>query len=294
MIILRIVKPKPLHSDFISIESLYSIFQDHPVITTDSRNVPQGSLFFALKGDRFDGNEYALQAIEKGAAYAIVDDPDLVKKQASGNHTTNQLFEHLFLVPNALETLQQLAAYHRRHLDLPVIAITGSNGKTTTKELAHSVLSKSCNTVATEGNFNNHIGVPLTLLRITYKTKIAIVEMGANHMGEIGFLCQLAQPTHGLITNIGRAHLEGFGGFEGVVKAKTELYQYLLEHKGTIFLNTEDPLLVSLCHTANSVDYCLMSLNQPNDQHQGNRSNLVKPIGAFTGVVQPGIQPSRI
>lgn len=297
-----------MKSVFVCTEKLYDIYLDHPVITTDSRNVPEGSLFFALKGERFDGNQYAFQALKQGAAFAIVDDPDLKNfpskkddrttgeiSSFSGLDKGNQLRTRLLLVPDVLKTLQQLAIHHRRQLDLPVIAITGSNGKTTTKELIHAVLRKKYRTTATEGNFNNHIGVPLTLLRISPETEIAIVEMGANQPGEIAFLCELANPTHGLITNIGKAHLEGFGSLEGVIQTKTELYQYLLQHEGTIFLNTGDPLLVSHCHTEKSIDYCLLEPTLATENETGKSKNamasLTRPIQGTTGKIHPGLQP---
>ena len=187
----------------ISIEDLYKIYLEHHSISTDSREVTAGCLFFALKGDNFDGNAYAQGAISAGAAYAVIDDPSF-----EGNLT--------LLVDDVLPALQQLARMHRRKFEIPVVAITGSNGKTTTKELVNTVLSQKYHVTATRGNLNNHIGVPLTLLETTGETEIAIIEMGANHQGEIAQLCLIAEPTHGLITNIGRAHLGGFGGFEGV------------------------------------------------------------------------------
>lgn len=216
-----------------TIEELYKIFLDHQVISTDSRQITAGCLFFALKGDNFDGNKYAKGAIESGAAFAVIDDENF-----NGNKT--------LLVENALVTLQQLARMHRRKFDIPVIAITGSNGKTTTKELISTVLSQQYPLTATKGNLNNHIGVPLTLLGIAKETRIAIIEMGANHQGEIAELCRIAEPTHGLITNIGRAHLGGFGGFEGVIKAKSELYNWLRLSGGEVFVNVGNPLLMQL------------------------------------------------
>lgn len=206
--------------------TLYSYFLQYPAISTDTRNIQPGSLFFALKGDRFNGNRFATQALENGASYAVVDE-----KQATDDH-------RFLYVDNVLSTLQQLAKEHRSRLTIPVIGITGTNGKTTTKELIQAVLSQEFLTYATKGNLNNHIGVPLTILSITPQTEVAIVEMGANHVGEIAFLCDIAQPTHGLITNVGRAHLEGFGNFEGVKKAKGELYDYLAAHNGTLFLQS--------------------------------------------------------
>lgn len=218
-----------------SIQALYEIFQKHPKVVTDSRKIETGCLFFALKGERFNGNKFAKNAIESGAAYAIIDE----KEFKIGNQ--------YILVDNALQCLQALANYHRRQFEIPILAITGSNGKTTTKELIHAVLSSTYPTHCTQGNFNNHIGVPLTLLAMTKGTEIAIIEMGANHQGEIDFLCQITEPTHGLITNIGKAHLEGFGGIEGVKRGKSELYRFLANRKnGVAFINLDEQHLISL------------------------------------------------
>ncbi len=226
------------------IQNLYTLFKKHPVITTDSRNTPEGSIFFALKGESFNGNNFALEALKKGCAIAVVDDEALKK-------TPN-----CFYVPDVLRALQRLARYHRNKFKIPVIGITGSNGKTTTKELITAVLSKKYNTQYTQGNLNNHIGVPLTLLSINDDHEMAIVEMGANHIGEIKKLCSIAHPTHGIITNIGKAHLEGFGSFEGVIQAKTELYKYLNNHKGSItFVNSENTLLMKHASTLNTYTY---------------------------------------
>ena len=212
-------------------ETLYQLFLEHPRVCTDSRNILPGSIFFALKGDHFNGNEFASGALESGAAFAVIDEPAFQKDD-----------RHL-LVKDALESLQQLAACHRKKFSIPVLAVTGTNGKTTTKELMREVLAKRYRVVATGGNLNNHIGVPLTLLQIDTETEIAVIEMGANHPGEIDFLCRIADPGYGLITNIGKAHLEGFNGFEGVVRTKTELFRYIRERKGMVFLNADDPLL---------------------------------------------------
>jgi len=212
-------------------ESLYAYYRKHPAISTDTRNILPGSLFFALKGERFNANRFAAQALNNGASYAIVDEP-----QADND-------ERYLYVDDALSALQELARYHRSQLQIPVIGITGTNGKTTTKELIQAVLSQQFSTYATKGNLNNHIGVPLTILSIPAQTEIAIIEMGANHVGEIAFLCGIANPTHGLITNVGKAHLEGFGSFEGVKKAKGELYDYLAAHNGTLFLQNDNNTL---------------------------------------------------
>jgi UDP-N-acetylmuramoyl-tripeptide--D-alanyl-D-alanine ligase len=217
-----------------NILTIYQHYLNHPNIVTDSRKVQPGCLFFALKGERFNGNEFAAQALEKGAAYAIIDEP-----QSPSN-------ERFLLVDDVLKTLQDLATHHRRQFNIPVLAITGSNGKTTTKELVSAVLSSHYPAHFTKGNLNNHIGVPLTLLDMPAKTEIAIVEMGANHPGDIDFLCRIAEPTHGLITNVGKAHLEGFGGFEGVKRTKSELYRYLAERNGMVFINQDEPFLSEL------------------------------------------------
>lgn len=219
-----------------NIEALYSLFKQTTGISTDTRNIAEGNLFFALKGPNFNANDFALQALEAGAAAAVVDDPAVIPDQDP----------RFFLVKDGLLALQQLANYHRRQLDIPFLAITGSNGKTTTKELINAVLSTSYTTYATKGNLNNHIGVPLTLLAMDEHTQIGIVEMGANKLGDIAELCEIAEPSHGLITNIGRAHLEGFGGFEGVLRTKTELYQFLIKHQGKIFVNSQNPVLANM------------------------------------------------
>lgn len=211
--------------------ALYDLYQKHPQISTDTRKIDKGCLFFALKGANFDGNAFAQQAIDKGAAYAIVDD----KEKVTG--------KQFLLVEDVLSCLQRLANFHRKQFDIPVIAITGSNGKTTTKELIGATLKSHYPTHCTEGNFNNHIGVPLTLLAMPPKTEVAIIEMGANHIGEIAFLCRIAEPTHGIITNIGAAHLEGFGGIEGVKIGKGELYRFLENNKGTAFVNLNEDYL---------------------------------------------------
>lgn len=213
-----------------NLSELHSIFLKHPTVCTDTRKISDGCLFFALKGPNFNGNAFAAEAIEKGATYAIIDE----KAFAFADKT--------ILVENVLETLQKLAIYHRNFHKTKVVSLTGSNGKTTTKELINSVLKKSYKTIATEGNLNNHIGVPLTLLSIEDDTDIAIVEMGANHQGEIAFLSGLAQPDFGYITNFGKAHLEGFGGVEGVIKGKSELYNYLIENNKQIFFNADDSI----------------------------------------------------
>ncbi|MBN2263927.1 MAG: UDP-N-acetylmuramoyl-tripeptide--D-alanyl-D-alanine ligase [Prolixibacteraceae bacterium] len=218
-----------------NIEALYELYLKWGKVFTDSRLAAQGGLFFALKGERFDANDFALQALAQGANCAVVDRADL-----SGH-------EGCFFVDNALEALQQLANYHRKQLSIPVLAITGSNGKTTSKELITAVLKQKFNVLSTQGNLNNHIGVPLTLLDIKPEHQIAVVEMGANHMGEIDFLCRIAQPDFGLITNVGKAHIEGFGSFEGVKQTKTEMYRYLTQNDGKgIFINLSNQNLREL------------------------------------------------
>jgi UDP-N-acetylmuramoyl-tripeptide--D-alanyl-D-alanine ligase len=207
-----------------SIAELYQIYLSHPSVQTDSRNIKKGDLFFALKGPNFNGNLFAQKAIEAGAFCVIVDEP------ISFKHS------NIFLVDDVLQTLQQLALYHRKQLNIPFIAITGSNGKTTTKELVHVVLSTKYNTSTTVGNLNNHIGIPLTILKVKTTDEIAVIEMGANHQKEIESYCAYTLPTHGLITNCGKAHLEGFGGVEGVKKGKGELFDYLAAHHGVAFV----------------------------------------------------------
>ena len=225
------------------IKELYEIYKAHPVVTTDSRNCPEGSIFFALKGETFDGNKFAVAAIEKGCAYAVVDD---LNQCTMHNAQCTIKESQLILVDNVLDTLQQLAHYHREQLDIPFVGITGTNGKTTTKELVATVLSKKYRVHYTQGNFNNHIGVPLTLLSIKPDCEIAVIEIGANHPGEIKTLANIALPTCGLITNVGKAHLEGFGSLEGVINTKKELYDNLTERGGHVFVNAANPYLTNI------------------------------------------------
>lgn len=208
-------------------EELYQHYLNHRHVTTDSRAITSGCMFFALKGESFNGNEFALKALEQGASLAVVDDENLKNIQGC------------YLVDNVLTALQSLAKRHRQSLQFPVIGITGTNGKTTTKELIRSVLSQKYKVSATVGNLNNHIGVPLTLLSIPLDTELAIIEMGANHPGEIDFLCQIANPDYGIITNVGKAHLEGFGSLAGVFSTKTEMYRFILERNGHLFVNAD-------------------------------------------------------
>ena len=218
------------------IERLYNIYQEHPVVTTDSRNCPKDSIFFALKGAMFDGNDYAVQALEKGCSFAVVDNSEVARQD-----------NRLIFVPDVLASLQELAAYHRRVWGGPILQITGTNGKTTTKELIGAVLSESKRVLYTEGNLNNHIGVPLTLLRIRPgEHDIAVIETGANHPGEIADLCRIVQADWGLVTNVGRAHLEGFGNFVGVKQTKGELYDDLHKRDKRIFLNALDDDLLQM------------------------------------------------
>lgn len=213
-----------------NIESLHNLFLKHNSVCTDTRKLKEGDLFFALKGDNFNGNLFAEDALNNGAAFAIIDE----QNNAEDNR--------YILVEDVLTTLQQLAKYHRQQLGTKIIALTGSNGKTTTKELIQACLSKTFNTIATIGNLNNHIGVPLTLLRLNPDTDFGIIEMGANHPKEIAFLCELAEPDYGYITNFGKAHLEGFGSLKGVIRSKSELYDHLINSDGLIFLNALDPV----------------------------------------------------
>lgn len=217
----------------ISVEALYALFKKCSGITTDSRSIKDGMMFFALKGEKFDGNDFALDALKSGVRYAVVDRFLLEGTTYKGRKC--------IVVENSLEMLQNLAAYHRRQLDIPVIGITGTNGKTTTKELVAAVLSRKYDIVATQDNFNNHIGVPLTLFRIDERTDIAVVEMGASAPDEIALLTKIVQPTCGLVTSVGKAHLQGFGSFEGVKKAKGELYDILRQRGGTVFYNADNP-----------------------------------------------------
>lgn len=227
------------------IKDLYVIFQQHPTVTTDSRNCPAGSIFFALKGASFDGNAYAASALEKGCAYAVIDESQYV---VEGD-------ERYILVENVLLTLQLLAQYHRRQLALPIVGITGTNGKTTTKELTAAVLSKKYNLLYTQGNLNNQIGVPLTLLRLNKDHELAVIEMGASHPGDIKELVEIVEPNYGLITNVGKAHLLGFGSFEGVIRTKGELYDFLREHQGRVFINTQNPYLMGISQGLDTIPY---------------------------------------
>ena len=227
-----------------NIKELYKLYQQHPCITTDSRNCPEGSIFLALKGASFNGNDYAVSALEKGCSYAIIDEKrilDNLEQQGKPD-----ILKKLFLVDDCLQTYKDLAREHRRQFDIPVIGITGTNGKTTTKELIRAVLSECYNVMATEGNFNNDVGVPKTLFRLNEEHDIAVVEMGASHPGDIKTLVETAEPTCGLITNVGRAHLLGFGSFEGVCKTKGELYDFFRAHECPVFINRDNEHLMKM------------------------------------------------
>jgi UDP-N-acetylmuramoyl-tripeptide--D-alanyl-D-alanine ligase len=216
------------------ISQLYNHFLKTRKVSTDTRQIQEGSIFFALKGDKYNANQFAEEALGKGAALAVIDEKEYKKD------------ERFVLVENVLETLQKLARYHRDQLNIPVIALTGSNGKTTSKELLNAVLGKKFRTSATRGNLNNHIGVPLTVLAIDPAIEIAIVEMGANHLHEIALLCEIANPTHGYITNIGKAHIGTFGGFENIVRGKSELFQHLISNNGQVFINSQNEILANM------------------------------------------------
>lgn len=226
-----------------SIDQLYSVFLKHPDICTDTRQIKKGAIFFALKGESFNANQFAEQALLNGCSYAVIDEKEYDKGEA------------YILVENVLQTLQQLAHFHREKLRIPFIGITGTNGKTTTKELLNAVLSQKYNTIATKGNLNNHIGVPLTLLSITTETELAIVEMGANHPGEIKFLSAIAFPDFGLITNIGKAHLEGFGNIQGVINTKKELFDFIQNKNGKLFVNADNTLLMDISKGIERITY---------------------------------------
>ncbi len=226
-----------------TIEQLYQLFLEHPFVETDTRKLQPGQLFFALSGPNFNGNQFALAALQAGASYAIVD--QVIEPENA----------RLIVVENVLQTLQDLAKYHRRQFNIPIIAITGSNGKTTTKELANAVLSSHLKTYTTQGNLNNHIGIPLTLLRIKQDAEIAVIEMGANHKREIAGYCQYVQPTHGIITNCGKAHLEGFGGVEGVRKGKGELFDYLRLNHGMAFIFNDYDYLQEMASGIDQFNY---------------------------------------
>jgi UDP-N-acetylmuramoyl-tripeptide--D-alanyl-D-alanine ligase len=258
------------------IESLYKIYQQFPSVQTDTRKLKSGDIFFALKGDNFNGNEFAKQAIESGAAYAVIDE------------AAYEIPGKTFLVDDVLSALQQLAKHHRQKFTIPFIAITGSNGKTTTKELIHAVLSSSIKTYTTDGNLNNHIGVPITILKINADAELAVIEMGANHQKEIASYCEYAMPTHGLITNCGKAHLEGFGGVDGVKKGKGELFDYLRNNNGTAFIMWDYDYLHEMSNgLANIIKYGTMDASIEGNILQSEpflAVNITK--GASTGIIK--------
>jgi len=223
--------------------NLYELFRHHPIVTTDTRTIPDNSIFFALKGDNFNGNNFANDALAKGAAFAVIDEPEF------------DISDRMILVDDVLQCLQQLARFHRSQLNATILAITGTNGKTTTKELIAAVLAKKFNIHFTQGNLNNHIGVPLTILSMTPNTKIGIIEMGASHPGEIKLLCEIANPDFGIITNIGKAHLEGFGSYEAIIRTKSELYDYLRAKDGKCFINADNSLLVNQAKELEQISY---------------------------------------
>ena len=246
------------------IKELYKLYQQHPCITTDSRNCPEGSIFLALKGESFNGNQFALQALEKGCAYAIVDEDVAV-----ANSQFSILNSQLILVEDCLQTFKDLAREHRRQFNIPVIGITGTNGKTTTKELIRAVLAECYSVMATEGNFNNDVGVPKTLFRLSDDHDIAVVEMGASHPGDIKTLVETAEPTCGLITNVGRAHLQGFGSFEGVCKTKGELYDFLIAHDCPLFVNRDNEYLMQMLNVHRST----FNVQRPDIYYYGQSDN---------------------
>ena len=246
------------------IKELYKLYQQHPLITTDSRNCPEGSIFLALKGASFNGNQFAIQALEKGCSYAIVDEePTPTSKDES-------MDDRLIHVEDCLQTFKDLAREHRRQFEIPVVGITGTNGKTTTKELIRAVLAECYSVMATEGNFNNDVGVPKTLFRLDNQAEIAVVEMGASHPGDIKTLVETAEPNCGLITNVGRAHLQGFGSFEGVCQTKGELYDFLLAHDCPIFINRDNEYLMKMLEERQSA---LASHQSPDVYYYGQSDN---------------------
>lgn len=245
-------------------KKLYAVYQQHPVVTTDSRNCPEGSIFLALRGASFDGNKFAKSALEKGCAYAVIDEPEYA---VPGD-------DRYILVDDALVAFKELAREHRRTFNIPVIGITGTNGKTTTKELISAVLAEKFNVMHTEGNFNNDVGVPKTLFRLSPEHEIAVVEMGASHPGDIRKLVEYVEPTCGLITNVGRAHLQGFGSFEGVKRTKGELYDFLAAHDGLLFLNESNPDLVEM---AGQRDFSrIISYGQSDDNEYNVRGRVLR------------------
>ena len=269
--------------------ALYDLFRDHPRVTTDSRHIEPGGIFFALKGERFDGNRFAAESLRLGAAFAVADDPALRDDPAAREG-------RLIVVDDALGALQELAREHRRELGIPVLAVTGSNGKTTTKELRRRVLSERFTVLATGGNLNNHIGVPLTLLSLTREAEFAVVEMGASARGEIALLASIAEPNYGLITNIGRAHLDGFGGPEGVRRGKGELFDFLRDNGGRAFVAAEDATLTAMAREREpmAVEYYSLALADDVPCHlegEYNRANVAAAVavGRYFGIAEERI-----
>ena len=269
--------------------ALYDLFRDHPRVTTDSRHIEPGGIFFALKGERFDGNRFAAESLRLGAAFAVADDPALRDDPAAREG-------RLIVVDDALGALQELAREHRRELGIPVLAVTGSNGKTTTKELLRRVLSERFTVLATGGNLNNHIGVPLTLLSLTREAEFAVVEMGASARGEIALLASIAEPNYGLITNIGRAHLDGFGGPEGVRRGKGELFDFLRDNGGRAFVAAEDATLTAMAREREpmAVEYYSLALADDVPCHlegEDNRANVAAAVavGRYFGIAEERI-----
>ena len=269
--------------------ALYDLFRDHPRVTTDSRHIEPGGIFFALKGERFDGNRFAAESLRLGAAFAVADDPALRDDPAAHEG-------RLIVVDDALGALQELAREHRRELGIPVLAVTGSNGKTTTKELLRRVLSEHFTVLATGGNLNNHIGVPLTLLSLTREAEFAVVEMGASARGEIALLASIAEPNYGLITNIGRAHLDGFGGPEGVRRGKGELFDFLRDNGGRAFVAAEDATLTAMAREREpmAVEYYSLALADDVPSHlegEYNRANVAAAVavGRYFGIAEERI-----
>ena len=269
--------------------ALYDLFRDHPRVTTDSRHIEPGGIFFALKGERFDGNRFAAESLRLGAAFAVADDPALRDDPAAREG-------RLIVVDDALGALQELAREHRRELGIPVLAVTGSNGKTTTKELLRRVLSERFTVLATGGNLNTHIGVPLTLLSLTREAEFAVVEMGASARGEIALLASIAEPNYGLITNIGRAHLDGFGGPEGVRRGKGELFDFLRDNGGRAFVAAEDATLTAMAREREpmAVEYYSLALADDVPCHlegEYNRANVAAAVavGRYFGIAEERI-----
>ena len=272
------MKQSSASSSPISISDLYEIYKSYPQVQTDTRQLKKGDLYFALKGPNFNGNEFALQALEQGAAYSIVDEPV---------DASEQLQKRILLVEDVLSSLQALAKFHRAQFNIPFIAITGSNGKTTTKELVAAVLSSHYTIYTTKGNLNNHIGVPLTLLSIQQDAQFAIIEMGANHLKEIESYCSYTLPTHGMITNCGKAHLEGFGSEEGVRKGKGELFDYLRAHQGTVFLMQDFDYLVKMTQGISNI----IGYGKEHGQIQGDA---IDHNGMLTVQIKKGIEIDSI